>query len=118
VILAGCLLAQFAPAFFFLADHPDDSQLSGELNQSLCHKRAMLYCSVSYFQNRQAERDAEKGAQANNGGRNLGILVSDRPLFAARLTRVHREGKIPPPKSHSLEFALSFFFRFFMISFP
>ena len=52
VVLVGSLFAEFAPAFFFFADHPDHSQLSGELNGPLCHKRAMLYCSVSYFQNR------------------------------------------------------------------
>jgi hypothetical protein len=49
VVLVGSLLAEFAPAFFFFADHPDNPQLSGVLNGPLCHKRAMLYCSVSYF---------------------------------------------------------------------
>ena len=52
VVLVGSLLAEFAPAFFLFADHPDNPQLSGELNGPLCHKRATLYCSVSYFQNR------------------------------------------------------------------
>jgi hypothetical protein len=52
VVLVGSLLAEFAPAFFLFADHPDNPQLSGELNRPLCHKRATLYCSASYFQNR------------------------------------------------------------------
>jgi hypothetical protein len=26
------------------------------------------------------------------------VLVSDRPVFAARRTEIHREGKIPPPQ--------------------
>ncbi len=52
VVLVSSLLAEFAPGFFSFAGHPDHSQLSGELNGPLCHKRAMLYCSVSYFQNR------------------------------------------------------------------
>jgi hypothetical protein len=45
VVLVGSLLAEFAPAFFFFADHPDNSQLSGELNGPLCHKR----CDVLLF---------------------------------------------------------------------
>ena len=42
VVLVGSLLAEFAPAFFFFADHPGNSQLSGELNALLCHKRTIL----------------------------------------------------------------------------
>jgi hypothetical protein len=59
VVLVGRSLAKFAPGFFFFADHPDNAQLWGELNRPLCHKRAMLCCSVSYFpalQNRSAEQ--------------------------------------------------------------
>jgi hypothetical protein len=55
----------------------------------------MLYCSVSYKIDKQSG-NAEKDAQVNNRRRNVSVLVSDRPVFAARRTEIHREGKIPP----------------------
>jgi len=40
-----------------------------------------------------------KDAQANNGVRNVSTLVLDRPVFAAHLTEIHREGVAAPGRS-------------------
>lgn len=99
VVLVASLLTEFAPALLFFAVHPYNSQLFGRTERTpyaLSGRCFTVRCHT--FRTDKQSENAEKDAQAKNGGRNVSVLLSDRPVFAARLTKIHREGKVPPPE--------------------